>query len=313
MYPKTVVTAYLLLALPTWVASQPAQPLATENTRAPRASLTGEIAPLQLQPWPARVLITNDDGIDAPGLSALVQAFSPTADIVVVAPTDNRSGSTSYASILSRQVEVETRHVAGAGTAYAVDGYPADCVLIALTGLMVDDPPDLVISGINTGANVGDAWAYSGTLGAARISALHGIPAIAVSGGAPDALAALAVWVVQLAHTTVVRELEPFQYLTVDAPDVPLADIKGVSVVPRARRVMSFGARLSTQVSGSRDVWVRSRGNRQPAPPGTDVDVLADGRIAITTMKADEQDLGLLREIQERVNELPTWGPSEQE
>ena len=188
-----------------------------------------------------------------------------------------------------------------------MDGYPADCVLIALKGLLVDEPPDLVLSGINAGANTADAWAYSGTLGAARIAALEGVPTIAVSGGAPDALAAIARWVVQLAQTTLVRELQPFQYLTVEAPDIPLADINGVSLAPRARGVLRFGVRRSDSDAG-RDVWVGSGIDGRPAPPGTDVDVLASRRIAVTTMQADEQDLALLRLLQERVDELPAWG-----
>ena len=259
--------------------------------------------------WPTRVLITNDDGIDAPGLSALALAFASTTDVVVVAPAGNRSGSTSFASILSGQVEVESRSVEGARVAYAVHGYPADCVLIALTGLLVDEPPDLVVSGINAGANIGDAWAYSGTLGAARMAALQQVPAIAVSGGAPDALSAIAHWVVELAQTEFVRDLRPFQYLTVDAPDVPLANIEGVSVTPRARNILGFGVRWSEQRVTGREVWVPSGVDRRPAPPGTDVDALAHGRLAVTTMQADEQDLALLRQLQERVDELPAWGP----
>ena len=289
--------AVCLLLLPT---------LDAEGPRAQRVGFAGEVASSRLQSWPARVLITNDDGIDAPGLTALVRAFAPTADVVLVAPAGNRSGSTSYMSLLSGPVEVQTRSVEGARAAYAVDGYPADCVLIALTGLLVDEPPDLVISGINAGANIADTWAYSGTLGAARIAVMQGVPAIAVSGGAPDALSAIAEWVVQLAHTAVVRDLEPFQYLTVDAPDIPVADILGVRVVPRARGVFGFGRRTEESAAGP-DVWVRAAGDRRPAPPGTDVDVLASGRIAVTTMQADEQDLAFLRQLQERVDELPPW------
>ena len=306
MSPKCVMAATLILALSVVVAGQSDERLVAETLRAPRATFAGG-ASVRLQSWPTRILITNDDGIDAPGLLALVRAFSPITEVVVVAPAGNRSGSTSYASILSGPVEVETRSVSGAHAAYAVDGYPADCVLIALRGLLVDEPPDLVISGINAGANLGDLWAFSGTLGAARIAALQGIPAIAVSGGTPDALSAIATWVAQLAHTAVVRDLQPPQYLTIDAPDIALAEIEGVSVVPRARGVRRVGVRRSEESAGDRDVWMVSGFDRDPAPRGTDVDVLARGRIAVTTMQADEQDLALFRQLLERVDELPAW------
>lgn len=309
MSPRCDVTAGLFLVLVLVVAGQSDQPLSAQALRAPQATFVGEGASAQLQAWPNRVLITNDDGIDAPGLAALVRAFSLITEVVVVAPTGNRSGSTHYSSIVSRPVEVEKRSVVGARAAYAVDGYPADCVLIALRGLLVDEPPDLVISGINAGANTGDFWYVSGTLGAARMAALEGIPAIAVSGGAPDALAALADWVAQLSHTAVVRDLRPPSYLTIDAPDVALAEIEGVSVVTRARGVVRLGVRRSEESSADRDVWRRASIERRPGPPGTDVDALAGGRIAVTTMQADEQDLALLRQLRERVDELPAWEP----
>jgi len=259
------------------------------------------------EPWHAKVLVTNDDGIDAPGLRALVRAFSGSIEVVVVAPAINRSGSTSFASILSGPVTVETVAVQGAKTAYAVTGYPADCVLIAVTGLMKDDPPDLVVSGINSGANVADTWAYSGTLGAARIAALHGIPAIAVSGGGADSLEAIATWVVQLAGSSFVRDLPSFDYLTVDAPDIPLADIKGVQIVPRARGIIRFGAQLQRTDPDGSEIWVRAFGGRQSPPSGTDAAAVRNGFIALTTMQADEQNLPALRQLQERAAELPLW------
>lgn len=302
------VAVCLFLTLSTVLISQIEEiVVAAETFRVPRVNFAGERPLIQRPSWPTRVLITNDDGIDAPGLKALVRGFSPTAEVIVVAPISNRSGSTSYASILSRPVGVETRSMEGAQAAYGVDGYPADCVLIALTGLLVDEPPDLVVSGINAGANMADAWAYSGTLGAARIAALHGIPAIAVSGGAPDALAAITNWVVRLVQTPAVRDLQPFQYLTVDAPDIPLSEIEGVSVVPRARGIVRFGARRSEAGGDGRQLWVLSGGRRQTAPPGTDAYVLANQRLAVTTMHADEQDLVHLRQLQERADELPVW------
>ena len=305
---RGTIAASLLLLLPPVLAACSREPPSAEKVRASGATFTAEVGSTRPPGWPSRVLITNDDGITAPGLAALVRAFSAMTEVVVVAPAGNRSGSTSYASILSGRVDVDTVAVNGARAAYAVHGYPADCVLIALKGLMMDEPPDLVISGINAGANTGDAWAYSGTLGAARIAALHGVPAIAVSGGVGDALPAIADWVVQLTHTAIVQELAPLQYLTVDAPETPLAEIQGVSVVRRAKGAFGIGVARSEGDTVDSDVWMVTGFERAAAAPtGTDIEALAGGRIAVTIMRADEQDLVSLRQLEERAIELPTW------
>lgn len=108
-----------------------------------------------------------------------------------------------------------------------------DCILLALKGLMKDNPPDLVISGINGGPNLGFDWLASGTIGAARIAAYWGVPSIAVSGmkeEIPGALDAAVNWVVKLSQSDLVRQLKPIQYLTVSIPYIPLVEIKGIIV-----------------------------------------------------------------------------------
>jgi 5'-nucleotidase len=264
--------------------------------------------------WPTRVLVTNDDGIDSPGLHALVRALTSVAEVTVVAPAGNRSGSTSYALVLSGRVIVEQRDFDDARVAYAVTGYPADCVLIGLNGLMANDPPDLVVSGINTTANLADAWAYSGTLGAVRIATLHGIPSIAVSGGAPDALAAVAQWVADLVQSDVTRGLQPPRYLAVDVPNVPLADLAGVTLRPRAQGFLvprlQRGARSAADIPGQQ-AWVSAGFSRHPEViSGTDVEALGNDQIVMTAMRADESDAEFLRVLQQRAAELPSWPPS---
>ena len=112
-----------------------------------------------------------------------------------------------------------------------MEGYPADCVFFALAGPMKDSPPDLVISGVNTGANLADAWVLSGTIGAARVAAYYGVPAIAVSGIDNDdaqAVEAVVAWVVKFARSEVVRRLQAPQFLTVSLPVGPATEIHGV-------------------------------------------------------------------------------------
>jgi hypothetical protein len=133
--------------------------------------------------WPKRVLITNDNGIEDVKIVELARAFSRIAETYVVAPLEDRSGSTHYLTATQKgSLKVERRQIGKDIQAYAVDGFPADCVVLALTGIMKDNPPDLVISGINGGPNLGIDWLFSGTIGAARVASFAGFPSLAVSG-----------------------------------------------------------------------------------------------------------------------------------
>ena len=122
---RGTIAASLLLLLPPILAACSREPPSAEEVRASGATFTAEVGSTRPPGWPSRVLITNDDGITAPGLAALVRAFSAMTEVVVVAPAGNRSGSTSYASILSGRVDVDTVTVNGARAAYAVHGLPS--------------------------------------------------------------------------------------------------------------------------------------------------------------------------------------------
>jgi len=166
-------------------------------------------------PWPKRVLITNDDGIDDPKMKALALAFTKVAETYVIAPLKECSGTAHHISAFSRRsLAVEPRPLGEKIRAFGVDGYPADCVLLALRGIMKNSPPDLVISGINDGPNLGFDWLASGTIGAARVAAYWGVPAIAVSGLKEDvtgSLEAVIHYAVQLAQSELVRQLKAGQ------------------------------------------------------------------------------------------------------
>jgi 5'-nucleotidase len=187
---------------------------------------------------PKRVLITNDNGIADPKIVALARAFAPHAETWVVAPAENRSGSTHYLSVSRSGQLVSTSRDLGPGIrAWAVDGYPADCVMLALYGIMQGAPPDLVISGINGGPNLAHDWLGSGTIGAARMAAYAGFPAIAISGlndDIPSAVEAATKWVTELAKSPAVHQLKFGQYLTVSIPRIPPSNIKGVRFAQRA-------------------------------------------------------------------------------
>lgn len=270
----------------------------------------------QTEDWPRKVLLTNDDGIESEGLLALARAFAPVTETHVVAPLENRSASTNYISAIARRtLEVETRSLYDGVSAYGVDGYPADAVVFALRGFMADEPPDLVISGVNDGPNLSDDWNLSGTVGAAQIAAFFGVPAIAVSGYSaeqPETLEALARWVVELSRSALVRELQPGQYLAVSAPRVPVDEIEGVVVVRRAPRPWRIELERSedTPANGDRETWRLSFRQQEVSPPAaTDVHAYRQNLIAIVPMRVDEHDYELLAELLGSGADLPAWPP----
>ncbi len=268
-----------------------------------------------LDDWPRRVLITNDNGIDDPKIRALAGAFAGEAETYVVAPMEDRSGSTHYApSIRKGALEVERRDLGPGVQAFAVDGYPADCVLLAAAGIMKDGPPDLVISGINGGPNLAEAWIGSGTIGAARFAAYGGFPALAVSGlddDDPEAVQRAVQWVVRLAKSPIVRDLKPGRFLTVSIPRLRPTEIKGIRVARRAglREIPEFSEASEGTSSAGRRIW-RITGfmaRDYKLPNDSDVAFYDSGYIVIVPMKADEHDDDLLSLFKLDPGNLPPW------
>lgn len=269
--------------------------------------------------WPRRVLLTNDDGIGDEGLHALARAFARAAETWVVAPRDDRSGTGSLMTFWRRpHLAVETRDIGGGLRGYGVDGYPADCVLFALTGLLRDTPPDLVISGINRRPNLADFWVVSGTIGAARMAALYGVPAIAVSGldrRAPADAAPLLDWLVRLAQSDVVRALKAPQYLTVSFPPAAAGPIAGVRVARRTsppsletlRTLHTFRKRASPEPGGETVVWdYEFRRAPLDQTPADDMTLNAAGYIVLVPMRVDEHDDARFDELRAGLPPLPS-------
>ncbi len=234
-----------------------------------------------------RILIANDDGYLAPGLAALVQACEGLGELDVVAPEQNASG-TSNSLTLSRGL---SSYTASNGFNY-INGTPSDCVHLALSGLL-EHRPDLVVSGINNGANMGDDTLYSGTVAAAMEGYLSGIPAIAFSqvqkGWAHlDAAARVARSIIE--H--VLRE-PPFLVpwlLNVNIPNRPDADRVPRRITRLGRRHASEGVIRQTSPRGDVLYWIGPAGNAREAGPGTDFHATTDGEISITPLQIDLTD-----------------------
>jgi 5'-nucleotidase len=233
-----------------------------------------------------KILISNDDGYLAPGILALANALRLHADITVVAPDSNRSG-TSNALTLDRPLSLSRAD----NGFYFVNGTPSDCVHIALTALMTE-PPDLVVSGINQGQNMGDDTLYSGTVAAATEAFLFGIPAIAFSQvnkgwGALNDAAQIAVEMVLRGFPSMPR---PY-LLNVNIPNMAYQDILGIRVARLGKRHMSEPVIQSLDPSGRKIYWIGPPGAAKDASEGTDFDMAAKGYVAVTPLQIDLTDL----------------------
>lgn len=251
-----------------------------------------------------KILISNDDGFQAPGIVALHAALQDIAEVEVVAPEHNNSAK-SNALTLHSPLYV---HTAANGFRY-VNGTPADCVHIALTGLL-GYRPDLVVSGINNGANMGDDTIYSGTVGAAMEGYLFGIPAIAFSQvdkgwGEIEAAAQKAREIVmQMLEKRLVGEA-PW-LLNINIPNLPLDVIKPLRLCRLGRRHAAERVIVQQSPRGETMYWIGSAGAAKDDAEGTDFHATLLGHVAVTPLKVDltdHQNLGYWAQTAARMAE----------
>ena len=229
-----------------------------------------------------KILISNDDGYLAPGINALAEQLATVADVVVVAPDSNRSGS-SNSLTLDRPLRV-VHHANGF---HSVNGTPSDCVHVALTGIL-KERPDLVVSGINQGQNMGDDTLYSGTVAAATEGYLFGIPAIAFSqvehGWANVDAAARA------AKEFVLRRLDGLHkpyLLNVNIPNLPYAELGPIVPTRLGKRHESEPVIRAADPHGNEIFWIGPVGKAKEASEGTDFHATANGCISVTPLQVD--------------------------
>ncbi|HEX4985665.1 MAG TPA: 5'/3'-nucleotidase SurE [Burkholderiales bacterium] len=230
-----------------------------------------------------RVLLSNDDGYFAPGLAVLAEALAKVAEITVVAPERDRSGA-SNSLTLDRPLMVRRSH----NGFHYVNGTPTDCVHLAVTGLL-DTLPDMVISGINHGANMGDDTIYSGTVAAATEGFLLGIPSIAISlasksaGNYPAAARVASDLLARFRNRPVTAPI----LLNVNVPDLPYESLAGTVVTRLGRRHKAEGVVKSMNPRGDTVYWVGAAGGAQDAGTGTDFHAVAQGMVSVTPLQID--------------------------
>lgn len=235
-----------------------------------------------------KILISNDDGFQAPGVVALYEALKDVAEVEVVAPEHNNSAKSNA---LTLHTPLYVQRVAN-GFRY-VNGTPADCVHIALTGLL-DYRPDLVLSGINNGANMGDDTIYSGTVGAAMEGFLFGVPSIAFSQVDRnwlhlDAAAAKARELVLQMFDLNLIGTTPW-LLNVNIPNLPLSQMGHVKLCRLGRRHAAEPVITQQSPRGETMYWIGAAGPAKDDAEGTDFHATAQGHIAMTPLKVDLTD-----------------------
>ena len=230
-----------------------------------------------------RILLSNDDGYFSPGIECLARSLAQVAEITVVAPERDRSGA-SNSLTLDRPLSLKRTP----NGFYHVNGTPTDCVHLAVTG-MLDELPDMVVSGINLGANMGDDTIYSGTVAAATEGFLLGVPSLAVSlcskaGVHFETAARVALELVQMLERQPLRE--PL-LLNVNVPDVPYEELRG-RVVTRLGKRHKAEAVVRTQTPRNETVyWVGAAGAAQDSGEGTDFYAVANNLVSITPLQID--------------------------
>lgn len=230
-----------------------------------------------------RILLSNDDGYFAPGLAKLAEVLSAFNDVTVVAPERDRSGA-SNSLTLDRPLTLHQSH----NGFYYVNGTPTDCVHLAVTG-MLETLPDMVISGINHGANMGDDTIYSGTVAAATEGFLLGIPSLAISLASQTGghYATAARVTAELVRRFQERPFREPVLLNVNVPDVAYDDLRGSKVTRLGKRHKAEPVIKSINPRGQTVYWVGAAGAAQDAGDGTDFHALSQNIVSITPLQMD--------------------------
>lgn len=236
-----------------------------------------------------RILVSNDDGIDAPGIHALAEALADVGEVTVVAPEREQSAA-SHSLTLHKPLRVYER----GERRYAVSGTPTDSICMAVHQLM-DQPPDIIVSGINRGANLGDDVTYSGTVSAAMEGTLLQIPSIAISQlfWQDSGFAAASRFAAELTRTVLARQdagngLPPDTLLNVNVPDLPLEEIKGMRWTVQGKRRFTEDLVIeNTDPRGRKYYWVGGTDLEWEGNPNSDYSAVCDGYVSVTPVHLD--------------------------
>lgn len=247
------------------------------------------------------ILVTNDDGVTAPGLFALAQSMRRFGEVTILAPDRNWSVS-GHVKTIDRPVRVREVHLGDNYVAYASDGAPSDCVALAVCGFL-KEKIDLVVSGINPYANFGHDITYSGTVTAAMEAAIWGIPAVAISLDSPDNFSGPTDYSTAAEAAAIVVEafsrygMPVNSLLNINVPFIPMADIKGLRITRQGLRVYHDKVDKRTDPRGNPYYWIIGDSPTGVSELGTDIGALTEGYISATPLQLDLTAYHLLSEM----------------
>lgn len=243
-----------------------------------------------------KILVSNDDGVNAPGIKVLAKALEAVGEITVVAPDRDRSAASHSLTLESplRATQLENGHI-------SVNGTPTDCVHLAITGWL-EQHPDMVVSGINAGSNLGDDVLYSGTVAAAIEGRFLGYPTLAISlvgNGDLTHYETAGICAQKMVNHLMAHPLKKEIILNVNVPDLPLDEIKGFKVTRLGSRHRAEGILQDKDPRGKVIYWIGPVGPGHDAGPGTDFHAIEEGYVSITPLKVDLTDYEQMPAIEE--------------
>lgn len=247
-----------------------------------------------------KILVSNDDGVHSDGLAALVNEIKSLGHVTVVAPDRERS-AVGHSLTFFRPLRVRKIAEDECSIVYATDGTPSDCVLLGIYELM-DERPDLVISGINRGANLGDDLTYSGTVSAAMEGVIHGVPGFAISQTAYETMhwTTAAAFARRIAVALRDHALPPKTFLNVNVPNVPLDAVRGIEITTQGESIYEQRLIRREDPRGDEYYWITGAIPRGERVPGTDFAALLDHRVSVTPIQLNLTHHAF-------VDELRTW------
>jgi 5'-nucleotidase len=241
-----------------------------------------------------RILVTNDDGIHSAGIIALAEALRALGDVTVVAPAHEMSAA-SHSLTLTRPLRIEKIDDAH----YSIDGTPTDCVTLAMNKILKEQPPDIVLSGINKGGNLGDDVSYSGTVAGALEASIYGLPGIAVSlvQRIDFDFAYASEFAAELARRVLDNGLPRGTLLNVNLPPGP---VRGVRVTRQGTKIIKPTIIEGTDPHQRKYYWIGEEALTWNEEEGTDYEALRQGLVSITPLRNDLTDYRMLEEIRSR-------------
>lgn len=249
----------------------------------------------------ARVLVSNDDGVHSPGIKALTRAVKRMArDVWVVAPETEQS-ATAHSLTLRRPLRIRR----AGSKRFAVDGTPTDCVLLAINKIMKDHRPDIVLSGINRGANLGDDVTYSGTIAAAIEAVILGVPAVALSqhyeDGSPIRWSTAEECLPDVMRTLQGFDLHDDTLLNINFPDVAASEVRGIEATWQGARKLGDHIQPGHDPKGEPYYWIGSFRAAEKFHKGSDLHTVYGGAISITPLSTDLTNRRAMKALRERL------------